>query len=67
MSSGQSREWAEFHDKLRKELGFVLVSCNNHMKFRTPDGRLFVCPKTGSERRGILNARAQVRRMGYKL
>lgn len=42
----------------------VDVTRGNHVAFTAPDGRRVYCPGTPGERRGYLNTRAELRRLG---
>lgn len=48
--------------QLLKDSGSILISSNSHLKFKLPNGRLFVIPKTGSDYRGCNNALAILRK-----
>lgn len=53
--------------KALEQQGFTLVSVRNHVKLRSPEGKLLVMPTTFGEGRGLRNTRAQIRRLGYDI
>lgn len=47
--------------------GFIIeVRRNNHLKVTSPSGRFFFASSTPSDRRAVLNLRADLRRAGFK-
>lgn len=46
---------------------WVILSWNKHIKVQAPSGAIMGIPKTPGDRRSMLNARAQARRLGANI
>jgi predicted RNA binding protein YcfA (HicA-like mRNA interferase family) len=45
----------------------VAVTAGNHLAWRSPAGQTVYTPSTPSDQRGLLNARARLRRAGLQI